>query len=76
MINYIKDLSVIGSKITIFPYTMQGPIGIVSKNGKYIRCPAWGTEKTILNVDENYVYVKSDTNGKVDIFDEMGVKVK
>lgn len=76
MIDYIKDLFVIGSKITTFPYTLKGPIAIVSKNGKHIRCPAWGWEKTIVKVDKQYVYVQSDILGRIDVFDAEGVKVK
>ena len=76
MINYIKDMDVIGSKITTFPYKMKGMIAIASNNGNYMRCPAWGIGKTIIKYDENYVYVKSDTDGKIDLFDKEGVKVK
>ena len=76
MIDYIKDMLIIGSKITTFPYTLKGPIAIVSKNGKHIRCPAWGLEKTIVKVDEQYVYVQSDILGRIDVFDAEGVKVK
>lgn len=76
MIDYIKDLLDTSPKITTFPYKMKGPIGIASKNGHYMRCPAWGTDKTIIKYDENYVYVKSDIAGKIDLFDKEGVKVK
>ena len=76
MIDYIKDMFVIGSKITTFPYTLKGPIAIVLNNGKYIRCPAWGWEKTIVKVDGQYIYVLSDIKGRIDVFDEHGDKVK
>lgn len=75
IIDYIKDMLVPG-KITTFPYKMTGPIAIASRNGYYLRCPAWGTDKTIIKYDENYVYVKSDIVGKIDLFDKEGVKVK
>lgn len=75
MIDYIKDMLVPG-KITTFPYKMTGPIAIASRNGHYLRCPAWGTDKTIIKYDENYVYVKSDIVGNIDLFDKEGVKVK
>lgn len=76
MIEYLKDMSVIGSKITTCPYTLKGPIAIVRNGGKNVRCPAWGTGREILKFDKINIYVKSDNAGKVDIFDEMGVKVK
>lgn len=76
MIDYIKDLLDTSPKITTFPYKMIGPIAIASRNGHYLRCPAWGTDKTIIKYDENYVYVKSDIVGKIDLFDKEGVKVK
>lgn len=76
MIDYIIDMDFIGSKITTFPYKMEGMIAIASHNGHYMRCPAWGPGKTIIKFDENYVYVKSDTAGKIDLFDKEGVKVK
>ena len=76
MIDYIKDMFVIGSKITTFPYKMEGPIAIVSNNGHHIRCPGWGKGKEIVKFDENFVYVKSDTVGKIDLFDKEGFKVK
>ena len=76
MIDYIKDLLDTSPKITTFPYKMKGQIGIASKNGHYMRCPAWGTDKTIIKYDENFVYVKSDIVGKIDLFDKEGVKVK
>ena len=74
-INTLKDMFVPG-EITTFPYTLQGPIAIVSDNGNYVRCPAWGTGKTIIKFDKNFVYVRSDTAGKVDLFNKEGVKVK
>ena len=73
-INTLKDMFVPG-EITTFPYTLQGPIAIVSDNGNYVRCPAWGTGKTIIKFDKNFVYMKSDTAGKVDLFNSEGVKV-
>lgn len=78
MIDYIKDMFVIGSKITTFPYTLKGPIAIVAKTNNHtrIRCPAWGWEKTIVKVDKQYVYVQSDSLGRIDVFDENGDKVK
>lgn len=76
MIEYLKDMSVIGSKITTCPYTLKGPIAIVRNGGKNVRCPAWGTGREIIKFDKEHIYVKSDIVGMVDIFDEMGVKVK
>lgn len=76
MIEYLKDMSVIGSKITTCPYTLKGPIAIVRNGGKNVRCPAWGTGREILKFDKINIYVKSDNAGKVDVFDEKGVKVK
>lgn len=73
-INTLKDMLVPG-EITTFPYTLQGPIAIVSDNGNYVRCPAWGAGKTIIKFDKNFVYMKSDTAGKVDLFNSEGVKV-
>lgn len=73
-INTLKDMFVPG-EITTFPYTLQGPIAIVSDNGNYVRCPAWGTGKTIIKFDKNFVYMKSDTAGKVDLFNSEGIKV-
>lgn len=73
-INTLKDMFVPG-EITTFPYTLQGPIAIVSDNGNYVRCPAWGTGKTIIKFDKTFVYMKSDTTGKVDLFNSEGVKV-
>ena len=73
-INTLKDMLVPG-EITTFPYTLQGPIAIVSDNGNYVRCPAWGVGKTIIKFDKNFVYMKSDTAGKVDLFNSEGVKV-
>ena len=74
-INTLKDMFVPG-EITTFPYTLQGPIAIVSDTGNYVRCPAWGAGKTIIKFDKNFVYMKSDTAGKVDLFNKEGVKVK
>lgn len=76
MIEYLKDMSVIGSKITTCPYTLKGPIAIVRNGGKNVRCPAWGTGREIIKFDKEHIYVKSDIVSMVDIFDEMGVKVK
>ena len=45
-------------------------------NGRNIRCPSWGVGKTIVKVDKDYVYVQSDTLGKIDLFNEHGDKVK
>ena len=73
-INTLKDMFVPG-EITTFPYTLQGPIAIVSDNGNYVRCPAWGAGKTIIKFDKNFVYVRSDTAGKVDLFNSEGIKV-
>ena len=73
-INTLKDMFVPG-EITTFPYTLQGPIAIVSDNGNYVRCPAWGAGKTIIKFDKNFVYVRSDTAGKVDLFNAEGIKV-
>ena len=73
-INTLKDMFVPG-EITAFPYTLQGPIAIVSDNGNYVRCPAWGAGKTIIKFDKNFVYMKSDTAGKVDLFNSEGIKV-
>ena len=73
-INTLKDMFVPG-EITTFPYTLQGPIAIVSDNGNYVRCPAWGAGKTIIKFDKKFVYMKSDTAGKVDLFNSEGIKV-
>ncbi|MBR3501970.1 MAG: hypothetical protein IKO06_03595 [Alphaproteobacteria bacterium] len=73
-INTLKDMFVPG-EITTFPYTLQGPIAIVSDNGNYVRCPALGAGKTIIKFDKNFVYMKSDTAGKVDLFNSEGIKV-
>ena len=73
-INTLKDMFVPG-EITTFPYTLQGPIAIVSDNGNYVRCPAWGAGKIIIKFDKNFVYMKSDTAGKVDLFNSEGIKV-
>lgn len=73
-INTLKDMFV-PEEITTFPYTLQGPIAIVSDNGNYVCCPAWGAGKTIIKFDKNFVYMKSDTAGKVDLFNSEGIKV-
>lgn len=73
-INTLKDMFVPG-EITTFPYTLQGPIAIVSDNGNYVRCLAWGAGKIIIKFDKNFVYMKSDTAGKVDLFNSEGIKV-
>ena len=49
MIDYIKDMLVPG-KITTFPYKMTGPIAIASRNGHYLRCPAWAQTKRLSNM--------------------------
>ena len=46
------------------------------KNGSFLRFPGWGTGKEVIKVDENYVYVKSDAKGKIDLFNAHGDKVK
>ena len=76
VIDYLKDLSVIGSKITKCPYILKGPIGIVTSENKKMRCPAWGTGREVIKFDKEFIYVKSDTAGMVDVFDEMGAKIK
>ena len=76
MIEYLKDMSVIGSKITTCPYTLKGPIAIVRNGGKNVRCPAWGTGQEIIKFDKEHIYVKSDIVGMVDIFDEMALRLK
>lgn len=76
MIDYLKDLSVIGSKITKCPYILKGPIGIVTSKTKKMRCPAWGTGREVIKFDKEFIYVKSDTAGMVDVFDEVGAKIK
>ena len=76
MIEYLKDMSVIGSKITTCPYTLKGSIAIVRNGGKNVRCPAWGSGREVLKFDKKFVYVKSDNADKIDVFDEKGVKVK
>ena len=58
MIEYLKDMSVIGSKITTCPYTLKGPIAIVRNGGKNVRCPAWGTGREIIKFDKEHIYVK------------------
>lgn len=74
MIDYICDI-LARTKITTFPYTLRGPIAIISNYGRYIRCPAWGMGKTIVKFNEKYIYVESDTKGKIDIFNAHGDKV-
>ena len=77
MINYILDPTETDrNKVTTFPYKMKSAIVIVSKNGRYFRFPGWGTGKEVIKVDENYVYVKSDIKGKVNLFNAHGDKVK
>ena len=76
MIDYIRDLDAPGRPIDKFPHTLEGMIAIFSRNGEYMRCPAWGMGKTIVKVDKDYVYVQSDTAGKIDLFNEHGDKVK
>ncbi len=76
MIEYIRDLDAPGKPIDKFPHTLGGMIAIFSRNGKYMRCPAWGMGKTVVKVDKDYVYVQSDTAGKIDLFNEHGDKVK
>lgn len=41
-----------------------------------MRCPAWGIGREVIKFDKEFIYVKSDTAGMVDVFDEMGVKVR
>lgn len=55
MIDYIKDMFVIGSKITTFPYTLKGPIAIVAKTNNHtrIRCPAGDGKKQLLRLISN-----------------------
>ena len=76
MIEYLKDMSVIGSKITTCPYTLKGSIAIVRNGGKNVRCPAWGSGREVLKFDKKFIYIKSDNANKIDVFDEMGVNVK
>ena len=75
MIEYIRDTIKFSRPIDKFPHTLEGMIAIVY-NGRNIRCPAWGMGKTIVKVDKDYVYVQSDTEGKIDLFNEHGDKVK
>jgi len=75
MIDYIRDLDAPGKPIGKFPHTLEGMIAIVN-NRRNTRCPAWGAGKTVVNVDRDYVYVQSDTAGKIDLFNEHGDKVK
>ena len=81
MIEYLKDMLAQetgqrAAKIENFPYISKGPIAIITENGKKARCPAWGAGKEIIKFDRNYIYVKSDNINKIDVFDEMGIKVK
>jgi len=76
MIDYIIDTDFGSRAITEFPHKLEGMLGIFHHNKRFMRCPSWGRDKTILGCDENYVYVQSDIVGKVDVFDEEGVKVK
>jgi hypothetical protein len=76
MIEYIRDLQKFSCPIDKFPHTLEGMIAIFSRNGEYMRCPAWGEGQTIVKVDKDYVYVQSDTAGKIDLFNEHGDKVK
>ena len=74
MIEYIRDMIKFSRPIDKFPHTLEGMIAIVY-SGRNIRCPAWGVGKTIVKVDKDYVYVQSDTAGKVDLFNSEGIKV-
>lgn len=76
MIDYIQDSELGIGIIKKFPHKLQGALLIFHHNKRFMRCPPWGRDKTILGCDENYVYVQSDIVGKVDVFDEEGVKVK
>jgi len=38
--------------------------------------PAFSGGRLIIKVDEDYTYVQSSTEGKIDLFDRNGVKVK
>ena len=77
MIDYIMDPDDAGfTKITTFPHIMKGAIIIVSNHGRFLRLPGKGKGKEIIKVDENYVYMKSDTKGKIDLFDRKFAKVK
>lgn len=83
MIEYLKDVYLQDEQVTSFkitpsdcPYTLKSPIAIVKNGGKNVRCPAWGTGREVIKFDKEFIYVKSDNAGKVDVFDEMGVKVK
>ena len=75
MIEYIRDMIKFSQPIDTFPHTLEGMIAIVY-NGRNTRCPAWGVGKTVVKVDKDYVYVQSDTAGKIDLFNEHGDKVK
>ncbi len=77
MIDFIMDPDDQGFVgITTFPHTMKGAIVIVSNNRKFLRFPGWGDGKVVVKVDENYVYMKSDTEGKIDLYDRKAVKIK
>ena len=83
MIEYLKDIYLQGEQVTSFkitpsdcPYILKDVFYIIRNNGKTMRCPCWKVGKEILKFDKEYIYVKSDNAGKVDVFDEMGVKVK
>ncbi len=76
MIDYIIDTNLGSGAITKFPHTLQGLLGILHHNKRFLRLPPWGRDKTILNCDDKYVYVQSDNSGKVEVFDEIGCKVK
>lgn len=76
MIDYIRDLQKFSRPIDKFPHMLTSMIAIISQNGKHKRCPAWGVGKTVVKVDKDYVYVQSDTAGKIDLFNEHGDKIK
>ncbi len=46
------------------------------KYGTFKNNPALREGRIIVKIDENYTYVQSSTDGKIDLFDENGVKVK
>ena len=46
------------------------------KYGTFKKNPALREGRLIVKIDENYTYVQSSTDGKIDLFDENGVKVK
>lgn len=83
MIDYLKDIykkdkQIVSVKITPSdcPYTLKDVFYIIRDNGKSARYPNWKAGKEILKFDEAYIYIKSDNVGKIDVFGEMGVKVK